>query len=132
MDQARSKIEDTASAVIDAIIQVHRSLGPGLLESAYQACLCHELSKRGLQLKVEQAMPIEYDGIKIENGFRADMIVNDHLLIENKSVAALNEVHQAQVITYLKLSGLRLGLLVNWNVRLIKHGIKRIAHDLGE
>lgn len=75
-------------------------------------------------------MPIEYDGIEIENGFRADMIVNGHLLIENKSVSALNDVHQAQVITYLKLANLQLGLLVNWNVRLIKNGIKRVAHGL--
>ncbi|RFF27695.1 MULTISPECIES: GxxExxY protein [unclassified Wenzhouxiangella] len=130
MNRVRSEIEETASGVIDAIVHVHRSLGPGLLESAYQACLYHELAKRGFQLQVEQPIPIEYDGIKIDNGFRADMIVNGHLLIENKAVSSLNEVHQAQVITYLKLAELKLGLLVNWNVRLIKEGIRRIAHGL--
>ncbi len=130
MERVRSEIEETTSGVIDAIVHVHRSLGPGLLESAYQACLCHELGKRGFQLQVEQPIPIEYDGIKIDNGFRADMIVNGHLLIENKAVSSLNEVHQAQVITYLKLAELKLGLLVNWNVQLIKDGVKRIAHGL--
>lgn len=130
MNRVRSEIEETASGVIDAIVHVNRSLGPGLLESAYQACLYHELAKRGFQLQVEQPIPIEYDGIKIDNGFRADMIVNGHLLIENKAVSSLNEVHQAQVITYLKLAELKLGLLVNWNVRLIKEGIRRIAHGL--
>ena len=130
MDQARLEIERTAKGTIDAIVHVHRSLGPGLLESSYQACLCHELAKRGFELQTEKPVPIQYDGIRIENGFRADVIVNRHLLIENKSVSALNEVHQAQVITYLKLTELKLGLLVNWNVRLIKDGIKRIANGL--
>ena len=130
MNQTRLEIERTAKGTIDPIVHVHRSLGPGLLESAYQACLCHELAKRDFKLQVEKSVPIEYDGLRIESGFRADVIVNDHLLIENKSVSALNEVHRAQVITYLKLAELKLGLLVNWNVRLIKDGIKRIAHNL--
>lgn len=130
MDQERLEIERTAKGTIDAIVHVHRSLGPGLLESAYQACLCHELVKRGFELQVEKSVPIEYDGMTVDNGFRADVIVNNHLLIENKSVSSLNEVHQAQVITYLKLAELKLGLLVNWNVHLIKDGIKRIVNGL--
>lgn len=126
----REAIEATAKTVIDAIIHVHSVLGPGLLETTYQACLAHELTSRGLHVATECLLPIEYEGIVIDNGFRADMIVNDHLLIENKLVRTLNEVHKAQVITYLKVSGYRLGLLVNWNVKLAKDGIKRIAMNL--
>ncbi len=130
MEVSRVDIESTATEAIDSIIKVHRLSGPGLLESAYQACLAHELANRGLLVKTEVILPIQYEGASIERGFRLDMTVNDQILIENKSVTALTEIHHAQVITYLKLSGIRLGLLVNWNVKLAKDGIKRVAMAL--
>jgi GxxExxY protein len=124
---SRGEIERTASEVVDSIIKVHRSLGPGLLESAYQACLAHELTSRGHRVTTEVILPIEYEGMTIDRGYRLDMLINDQVLVENKSVSALTNTHHAQVITYLKLSGLKLGLLVNWNVVLVKNGIKRVA-----
>lgn len=123
-------IEATATEVVDAMIKVHRALGPGLLESAYQACLTHELQKRGFGVECEVTVPISYEGQLIDHGFRADMIVNRCLLIENKAVASLLPVHKTQVFTYLKLTGLRLGLLANWNSRLIKDGICRVVNSL--
>ena len=130
METSKDAIEQSATEAIDGIIKVHRTLGPGLLESAYQACLAHELSGRGLQVQSEVILPIKYESATIDKGFRLDMLVNDHLLIENKAVSALTDTHHAQVITYLKLSGIRLGLLVNWNVKLVKDGIKRIVLGL--
>lgn len=120
-------VERTAADLVDSAVKVHRSLGPGLLESAYQACLAHEMTARGHSVKTEVILPISYEGLSIDRGYRLDMLINDHLLVENKSVSALTDIHKAQLITYLKLSGLKLGFLVNWNVALIKNGIKRIA-----
>lgn len=98
-----------------------------MLESAYELCLVHELNKRGLKTKRQVALPVVYDGVKIDGGFRIDMLVQDCLIVELKSVENILPIHEAQVITYLKLSGFRLGLLVNFNVYLMKKGIKRIA-----
>ena len=126
-EDLRTAIENTATEVVDSIIKVHRSLGPGLLESAYQACLAHELASRGHTVQTEVILPINYEGMNIDRGYRLDMLINDQILIENKSVSALTNTHHAQVITYLKLSGLKLGLLVNWNVALVKNGIRRVA-----
>lgn len=128
--EIRADIERTAADLVDSAIKVHRSLGPGLLESAYQACLAHEMSTRGHSVRTEVILPIKYDGIDIDRGYRIDMLINDHLLVENKSVSTLTDTHRAQVITYLKLSRLQLGFLLNWNVALIKNGIKRIALSL--
>ena len=123
--KTRDELEALARVLVDAMVQVHRALGPGLLESAYQACLAHELRKRGIQVECEVAQPVEYDGLQIDAGYRIDMFVEGELIIENKSVQALVPIHEAQLLTYLKLSGRRLGFLVNWNVPLIKDGIKR-------
>jgi len=126
-DPSRAAIESTATEVVDSVVKVHRSLGPGLLESAYQACLSHELAARGHKVQTELILPIHYEGQTIDRGYRLDMLINDHVLVENKSVSTLTDTHHAQIITYLKLSELRLGLLINWNVRLVKDGIKRVA-----
>jgi GxxExxY protein len=116
--------------VVDAMVKVHRALGPGLLESTYQACLAHELRSRGIEVRCEVAQPVRYDGIELETGYRVDMVVADCILIESKSVQTMPPIFTAQMLTYLKLSGHRLGFLVNWNVALIKDGIKRMANGL--
>src|SRR5262245_26930052 len=130
MEASREEIERVASAVVDAIVAVHRALGPGLLESTYQVCLHYELQSRGIEVQCELDLPVRYGTIEIEAGYRIDMLIAQCLLIENKSVHSLLPIHEAQLLTYLKLSGRRLGLLVNWNVPLIKDGIKRMVNGL--
>ena len=115
---------------MDSCIKVHRALGPGLLESTYQLCLAHELKSRGFDVKTEVYLPVRYEGIEIESGYRIDMMVEGCIIVENKAVQAVIPVLEAQLITYLKLSGCRLGFLINWNVGLIKDGIKRVVNDL--
>lgn len=107
--------------------KVHSVLGPGLLESVYETCLAHEFHKRGLSFKKQVALPIVYDGIKLEAGLRLDFVVEECVVVEVKAVEAMNPVYQAQVLTYLKLSGHRLGLLINFNVPVIQAGIRRLA-----
>jgi GxxExxY protein len=116
-----------AKEVVDAAFQVHSRLGPGLLESAYEACLAHELTKRGLQIERQKPQPVIYDDLEIEVGYRLDLFVNSTLIVELKAVEQALPIHQAQLITYLKLSQKTLGLLINFNVPLIKNGIKRVA-----
>ncbi len=116
-----------AKAIVDAAYSVHNALGPGLLESVYEACLAHELKKRGLKIASQVSLPITYDGIRLDAGLRLDMLVEDCVIVELKAVDALLPVHQAQVLTYLKLTGHRLGLLINFNVPVIRHGIKRMV-----
>jgi GxxExxY protein len=130
MNKTKGEIEQTAEQVVDAMLKVHRALGPGLLESTYQACLAHELRCRGIEVCCEVSLPVRYDGIEIEAGYRIDMLVAECIIIENKSVQAIAPIHEAQLLTYLKLSGHRLGFLVNWNVPLIKDGIKRMVNGL--
>ena len=120
--------EDKIGAqIVDAALKVHRQLGPGLLESAYQACLAFELRKRGLRVEVEADQPVFYDGIKVEIGYRIDMLVDGCVIIENKAVEKVLPIHEAQLLTYLKLRNCHIGFLINWNVQLIKDGIKRMA-----
>ena len=128
--KTREEIELIGKQVVDAILAVHRELGPGLLESAYQRCLEHELRGRGIEVRCELALPVKYKGVDIDAGYRIDMLVADCILIENKSVQALAPIHEAQMLTYLRLSGNRLGFLVNWNVPLVKDGIKRMVNRL--
>lgn len=123
-------IEQVGRQIVDASIKVHRALGPGLLESAYQTCLAYELRKRGLRVDCEVLLPLAYDGVKIDAGYRIDILVEDRVIIENKTVEKLMPVHQAQLLTYLKLRDCRLGFLLNWNVSLMKHGIKRMVNNL--
>ena len=121
------ELNELARQVVDAVFQVHKTLGPGLLESVYETCLCHELNKRGIAFQSQVVLPVVYDGVEIEAGLRIDLWVDKKLIIELKAVEKLHEVHNAQLMTYMKLTGSRLGLLVNFNVPVIKQGIKRIA-----
>lgn len=119
--------DDGSNDIIAAALEVHRNLGPGLLESAYEECLCYELKTRGIPYFRQQALPVVYKGIKLECGYRLDIVVNDKILLELKSVEKLLPIHEAQILTYLKLSGIRTGLLINFNEVLLKNGIKRIV-----
>jgi GxxExxY protein len=123
-------IEAVGRQIVDASIKVHRALGPGLLESAYQHCLAYELSKRGLRVECEVQLPVVYDGVQIDAGYRLDMLVEGSVIVENKAVERLLPVHEAQLLTYLKLHDRRLGYLLNWNVPLMKQGIKRMVNRL--
>ena len=119
---------ELSKIVFDAALKVHKTLGPGLLESAYQECLYHELKKSELHVQKEKALPLIYEEVKLDCGYRLDLMVEDKLIIEIKSVEALADIHLAQVLTYLKLSNCKLGLLINFNVLLIKDGIKRVIN----
>lgn len=121
------EVERVATQVVDAAFVVHSTLGPGLLESVYEVCLAYELTKRGLKVERQLALPVVYDERCLEAGFRLDLLVERCLVVELKAVEVLLPVHTAQLLTYLKLSGHRLGLLINFNVPLIKDGIKRLA-----
>jgi GxxExxY protein len=117
--------EETGRIIVDAAIQVHRALGPGLLESAYQACLAYEVTKCDRLVECELVLPIEYDGQKIDVGYRLDMRIDHCVIVENKAVEQVLPIHRAQLLTYLRLSKIRLGFLLNWNVKLMKDGIER-------
>lgn len=130
MDKTKEEIEALAKLLVDAMVAVHRELGPGLLESTYQACLAYELRSRGIEVQCEAPLPVRYKGLEIEAGYRIDVLVAGCILVENKSVQELAPIHEAQLLTYLKLSGRRIGFLVNWNVPLIKDGIRRMVNKL--
>ena len=118
--------EEIFKTVLDCAFKVHSGLGPGLLESAYEECLFYEISLAGLKIDRQYPLPLVYKEVKLDAGYRVDLMVEKQVIVEIKSIEALNEVHYAQVLTYLKLSGCKLGLLVNFNVRHLKDGIKRI------
>jgi GxxExxY protein len=120
--------EHLSEQVIGAAIEVHRELGPGLLESTYEACLLHELTCRGLEARSQVTLPVMYKGVRVDCGYRLDLLVESLVVIELKAVDRLDPIHEAQLITYLRLSGLPLGLLINFNVRLLKNGIVRRAN----
>lgn len=121
---------EVAKIIVDAAFQIHVRLGPGLLESVYEAVLEHELSKRGLSVVTQQPMPVVWESVKLDIGFRADMIVGGKVVVEIKSVEAVAPVHPKQLRTYLRLMDLKLGLLINFNVPLIKDGITRVVNNL--
>jgi len=121
---------DISYAIRGAAFKIHTKLGPGLLESAYEAALKHELEKEGIQVRNQVGLPLVYEEIKLEIGYRIDLIVEDKVIVEIKSVEALNDVHHKQLLTYLKLSGKKLGLLINFNVSSLKTSIVRIVNNL--
>ncbi len=125
-------IESTARQIVHAAIKVHKTLGPGLLESVYQKCMSYELKEGGLKVACEIQLPVKYGSVFIDAGFRIDMLVNDAVIIENKTVEKLLPIHEAQLLTYLKLSEKQLGFLMNWNVILMRDGIKRMVNNLNE
>jgi GxxExxY protein len=119
-----------ATKIIGLAIKVHKELGPGLLESVYKECLYYEIRKSGLFVEKEKPIPIYYDGIELECGYRLDLFVVNRLIVEVKSIKEMNDIYLAQLLTYLKLSECKLGLLINFNVLLLKDGIKRVINDL--
>jgi len=121
---------ELAKIVVGLCLKIHKVLGPGLLESVYEEVLCFELSKLGLKLNRQQGIVVMYEGIKMDLGFRADMIIEDKLIVELKSIETIAPVHSKIVLTYLRLTNKKLGLLINFNVELIKDGIKRIVNNL--
>ena len=121
---------EISTLIIGASIEVHKKLGPGLLESTYQVCLAHELTLMGLEVKQEVALPVIYKEIKLNAGYRIDMIVNNKVILEIKSVDALAPIHTAQILTYLKLKEVKLGLLINFNSVKLIDGLKRVVYNL--
>lgn len=121
---------EIAKSVVQCALDVHRALGPGLLESTYQACLAYELNKADLSVKTESAVPVIYKEVKLECGYSIDIWIERKVILEIKSVAALNDVHLAQILTYHKLTGNRLGFLLNFTVSRIKYGIRRVVNNL--
>ena len=121
-------INDLTGKVIGAAIEVHKILGPGLLESTYEECLCRELGLRKFFFERQKELPIEYKGVKLDCGYRLDIIVENRLIVELKACESLQPIHEAQLLTYLKLTGIKVGLLINFNVPVLKEGIRRLAN----
>ena len=121
---------ELSKIVFNCALKVHQNLGPGLLESAYEECLFYELMKTGLDIQKQKALPLIYEEVKLDIGYRIDIIIENKLILEIKSVEALNDIHFAQLLTYLKLTNCKLGMLINFNVILIKNGIKRVVNNL--
>jgi len=120
--------QELTGQILGAAIEVHKQLGPGLLESTYQACLCHELELRGISFECQKPLPLEYKGIRLECGYRIDLLVAGSVIVEIKSVEGLAPIHEAQLLTYLKLTGIKVGFLINFNVVVLKQGIRRLVH----
>lgn len=131
MDDAQ-ELNGITDRIIRAAISVHKTLGPGLLESAYEACLAYELIQDGLKVEQQKPLPIIYKEVQLECGYRLDLLVEDAVIVALKSVARLEPIHEAQLLSYLKLADKRIGLLINFNVKLLKHGIRRITNQFPE
>lgn len=129
---AKMTYNELSYFVVGAAMKVHRELGPGLLEKAYQECLFYEISQLGLQVEKEITMPLTYLGVQLDCGFRMDMLVEGRLVIETKAVSEINDIHLAQLLSYLKQGDYRLGLLINFNTLLLKNGIRRVVNGLDE
>jgi len=123
-------LNDLTEIIIGSAIAVHKELGPGLLESAYEACLAYELTEKGLAIERQKNLPVIYRGLKMDCGYRLDLLVEEKIVVEIKSVERIDPIHKAQILSYLKLSGCKLGLLINFNVNMLKNGIKRVVNNL--
>jgi GxxExxY protein len=123
------QLNEITGTIIDSAMKVHSALGPGLLESTYEICLLHELRKRSLEVKSQLSLPVAYDGVRLDAGYRIDLLVESSVIVELKAVERLLPVHEAQILSYLKLSGYTVGLLLNFNVVHFKNGIKRIVNN---
>lgn len=121
---------EISKIVVDCALKVHQALGPGLLESAYEECLFYELNKRGLKIERQKPLPLIYKEVQLDIGYRIDLLIENKVIIENKAIEAFADVHLAQVLTYLKLSNCKLGMMINFNVSLLKNGIKRVVNNL--
>jgi GxxExxY protein len=127
-----NNLNELTDAIIGAAMEVHRTLGPGLLESTYETCLCRELAIRGIPFERQVPIPVGYKGIKLDCGYRADIVVEATILLEIKAIDSLLPIHDAQLLTYLRLGGWQIGLLINFNVELLKHGLRRRVLGLAE
>jgi GxxExxY protein len=127
-EEYKKNCDDLSNVIIGCAIEVHKQMGPGLLESAYESCLCHELTGKNIGVKRQELLPINYKGEQVDAGYRIDILVNDLVIVELKTVESILPVHRAQIMTYLKLSTKWLGLLINFNVKLLKQGIERIVN----
>ena len=125
-------VNELINEIIGAAIEVHRALGPGLLESTYEGCLLHELAERELYTERQKALPVVYKGFHIDCGYRIDLLVEREVIVELKAVARIEPIHEAQLLSYLKLSGCHIGLLINFNVKQLTMGIRRLVHELPE
>ena len=125
-------INELSSNILGSAIEIHKILGPGLLESAYEECLCHEFNVRGLLYERQKSLPILYKGKKLDCGYRLDLVVEDKIMLELKACEKIEPIHKAQLLTYLKISGLNLGLLLNFNVPLMREGITRVVNEFNE
>ena len=126
---SKFELDAVSSSIIGAAIEVHRALGPGLLEAAYESCLAFELAERGHFVERQKAVPVEYKSVRVEAGFRIDLLVDEKIIVELKAVESILPVHRAQLMTYLKLTGLRVGLLMNFNVNILKQGLHRVVNQ---
>ena len=123
------KLNRITDSIIRAAIEVHRALGPGLLESAYEACLAFELAQQGLKVEQQKPLPVVYRGVKLDCGYRLDLLVEGAVIVEIKAVDRIAPIHEAQLLSYLRLSGCKVGLLLNFNVKVLKHGIRRLVNN---
>jgi GxxExxY protein len=131
-EDAEMKVNGITEQIIGAAIRVHRALGPGLLESAYEACLSQELAERKLRVERQKALPLRYKGVTIDCGYRIDLLVEREVIVELKAVSRIEPIHEAQLLSYLKLSGCRVGLLINFNVKQLTRGLRRFVNELPE
>ena len=122
------ELNEITGQLIDAAMKVHTALGPGLLESAYEACLAYELRQRGLRVETQVTLPVKYEGVDLDAGYRLDLLIESRVIVELKAVEKMTPLHEAQLLSYLKLSGCKVGLLINFNVERLKDGIKRMAN----
>jgi len=127
--EMKDRLNEVTENIMGAAIEVHRALGPGLLESAYEACLAYELGKRGFKVERQWPLPVVYREVKLDCGYRIDLLVEESVIVELKAVEKLAPIHEAQLLSYLKLSGCRVGLLINFNVKVLKNGVRRIINN---
>ncbi len=130
LSKEAERLNGISKAIIGAAIEVHRALGPGLLESTYEACLVYELTQREIRVEQQKPVPITYKNVKLDCGYRMDLFVEDAVIVELKAIDALAPIHEAQLLSYLKLANLKLGLLINFNVKILTQGIKRLVNGL--
>jgi len=128
----KHNLNKITEAIIGSAIAVHKELGPGLLESAYEACLAYELAERKFKVERQKGLPVSYHGVQLDCGYRIDLLVEELVVVELKAVERLEPIHEAQLLSYLKLSGCKVGLLINFNVKLLKNGIRRFVHEFQE
>ncbi|MBK6724054.1 MAG: GxxExxY protein [Pyrinomonadaceae bacterium] len=128
VERSRDELNQISGKIIKLAIAVHQELGPGMLEGAYEICLVHELVRNGLRVERQVVLPIVYQGITLDAGYRLDLVVEDCVIVEMKTVERLHPVHEAQLLSYLRMSDMRLGLLINFNVKLLRDGIKRVVN----